>query len=88
MNKSDSDEQDIIDEGVTVKKDGPLQWNADNLAVKRVSVGRTCGAVVKWTQSAKSFLFKLQRLQRKGGNLCSQTFVSQICDYLWKFTSL
>lgn len=82
MNKSDSDEQDTIDEGVTMEKDSGLQWNADNVTVKRASVGRTCGAVVKWTLSAKSTPFKLQRLQRKGGNLCSQTVVSQICDSL------
>lgn len=88
MNKSDGDEQDTIDEGVTMEKDSALQWNADTLTVKRVSVGRTCGAVVKWTLSAKSIPFKLQRLQRKGGNLCSQMVVSQICDSLWKFPSL
>lgn len=88
MNKSDSEEQDTIDERVTMEKDSVLQWNADNLTVKRVSVGRTCGAVVKWTLSAKSIPFKLQRLQRKGGNLCSQTVVSQFSDSLWKFTSL
>lgn len=55
-----------------------LHWNArfaDKLTVKSVSVWRTCCCVVKRTFSSASLQLKLQRLQRKGGNLCSQKCV-------------